>query len=860
MLQRRVQSIETDMKDVSTNTRYVADEFRMTRSNDTPHRLFTSSATATNSSSCALPSSSSSSSLSSSALSSSSHPQWTLSLTPNGLRIDTNVISIHALYDMLLGCISPQLQQQQQQQQQQEQRPPASSSTPIDSKTSIHSACSHDSPEVSSPTSSSSSNAVPLDASTTTLVRKKNLWKTRLKTFPLYSTWEAQSNDGKQQQQTASGLDNQGDLYDLMSDEMFSILIEIYDECMLMLPCVDPANSVVERYKRGSLDPLLLNAVMCWTARHAAVHHNLFPGQDPNKVGEPYFAKAKELLKERFAVTDVDTMHSLLIMYVYAIGRRGCESEAYMYLGLAIRMCLDMKMYREPEPTSETDPLIRERNRRFFWAIYFLETLCSIHSDRPFSLPPEDVVTVSFPDAMDHEQGERRWRVMFINQRFRITRIYRNIIHTTAQDSPLLASISSLDRELQDWYDQLPTEFKYVPGQDLHRRDWSSTSFREQACLKLNWEFHFQISQLYSLFASRSSSSSSSSSSAVGGADIPTSASSAIDLLAQKRCLQAADVMVELLECFGRLNQRWCHFSLETIMVPAMIYRLFLSRIGNDESSEESRQWFRQQLERIVRILTSSPVRQHKYVVAFVNKIERLLTEQQVEDLDLSEEHEAATKASSLDNQTSTPTHQDMMTTTTTSVTPATTGSVTTTTTTNTASIAAPSTSEMFSNMIKEPAAAPLGGMMFTDFFGTGPPGTLQDMLQTTPPPVAPSVASVVSGFGPVMDESQFAHMTTPMDYYSASPFPVTASGSARWTNHNTPSPMQHHQQQPPPQHQQQQSPPTVTPFAQPNYHHHHHPLTSSSSYPATIPLQPPNAGHKRLHDEQIKGPFQFFG
>lgn len=67
-----------------------------------------------------------------------------------------------------------------------------------------------------------------------------------------------------------------------------------------------------------------------------------------------------------------------------------------------------------------------------------------------------------------------------------------------------------------------------------------------------------------------------------------------------------------------------------------MIYRLFLSRIANDDRNEESRQWLKQQLERIVHILTSSPVRQHKYVVAFVNKIQRLLTKQQVEDLDLS--------------------------------------------------------------------------------------------------------------------------------------------------------------------------------------------------------------------------------
>ncbi|KAI9316404.1 hypothetical protein BX666DRAFT_1838058, partial [Dichotomocladium elegans] len=504
----------------------------------------------------------------------SSDPQWTLSLTPNGLRIDTNVISMNGLYDILLTGISSSSHQEH-----------------VENGSST---CSHQS-DVSSQASSSSKMSI-LDAASTTIARSKELWKTRLKIFPVYSTWEPQN-------------EQENELHGVVSTEMHDALIDIYTQCMLILPCADPANSVLCRYKNGTLDPLLMNSVFCWAARHAAVHHNLFPGQNPNKVGEPFFAEAKELLKERFTSTDVDTMHSLLLMYIYAVGRPSSESEAYIYLGLAVRMCLDMKMYQEP---TGADPLISERNRRFFWAIYFLETLCTIHSDKTFSLPPEEIITISFPSVMDHEKDEVRWRVEFIIQRFRITRIYRDIIYTTTQDNLLLSSISALDKRLQDWYDHLIPEFKYTPGQDNIKRDWGSSSFREQACVKLNAEYNFQVCQLYSLFASKSSDS--------------QQQPSAIELLAKKRCLLAADTIVELLECFARLNQRWCHFSLERPMVPAMLYNFFLTHKEGDCER------YKRQLQRVADVLRSCPVRQHKMVITFVERVEKLLREQQVDN------------------------------------------------------------------------------------------------------------------------------------------------------------------------------------------------------------------------------------
>lgn len=564
-LQQRVQSIETDMKDVSSNTQYVADEFRMTRGT-------TDSLVATTTSN------------------SNESQQWSLSLTPRGLRIDTNIISLHDLYDIL--------------------------STGISRLDLDNSKC--DSSEVSSASSSNASthNSTHTDIDkNTAIIRKKKLWKTKLKTFPLYSTWEAHAASPPPATLSSSShasihtTSTTGTADLPLSREQLDRVMDIYEECLLCLPCPGTATSVPARYRSGTLDPMLFNAAVAWTARHAAIYHDLFPGQDPNDVGEAFFDKAKQHLKDRiFQPASPDTMHSLLIMYIYAMGRPSqIESEAYMYLGLAIRMCLDLNMYQE---STDPDPVVRESNRRFFWAVYFLETLCTIHSDRPFALPAEDLITVGFPTLMDHEaSGEKRWRVLFTTQRFRITRIYRNIMHKANQEKPLLSSISTLDKELKDWYEQLPSEFKYTPG-DKETRDWATDSFREQACIKLNFEYNFQLCQLYSLFSSRAQ----------------PQELSAVELLCKQVCQRAADNIVDLLECYSRLQQRWCHFSLENLMVATIVFA-HNKKIGDDK--EEA--WAQKQLQRMAELLSRSPVSHHKYVFDLVSRIQRIVSD----DVDL---------------------------------------------------------------------------------------------------------------------------------------------------------------------------------------------------------------------------------
>ncbi|KAI9485956.1 MAG: hypothetical protein EXX96DRAFT_645840 [Benjaminiella poitrasii] len=610
ILQKRVESMETDIKDVCSNTQYVANEVRMNRaasSNNTTDddAYYTNTEKDTHSISSnnnrKRPASSSSTTqrdnrqTNLSGLMSVSNAQWSLSLTPKGLRIDTNIASLHDLYDILLSGVS-QLDM------------------PHNKDTNGMSLL-----DTMSQSSSSTTAPESPRPETITILRKKPLWKSRLKTFPLYSSWEPQHINDQAQRTTTTTTSSAkpSAIYsvdpttipDILPRETLQHLITIFSECFMCFFYPDPDNSIQMRFEKGSLEPLLANAVFAWTARHAAVYHNFFPGQDPNQVGEPFFSMAKTLIKERFMKTSIDTMYSLLIMYIYAIGipsdhKEETESEAYIYLGLAIRMCLDLKMNLE---STSTNPYEREISRRFFWVLYFLETLGSIHSDKPFSLPPRSMITTNFPTLMDHEQtGSHRYRMEFMIERFKITRIYRNIIYKTADEKLLLSQILAIDKELKAWYDALPSYFKYELG-DIHKRRWDSTSFREQACIKLNFEYNYQLCQLYGIFVSKS--------------DVKERPST-IEILSRDVCLKAARITIELLECWVQLKQLWCHFSLENLMMTTMIYGNILAQPMDQEQDVA-----KQSLKKITSILLSSPVRHHKYVLALVNRIDTLLKE-----------------------------------------------------------------------------------------------------------------------------------------------------------------------------------------------------------------------------------------
>ncbi|KAL0079464.1 hypothetical protein F4703DRAFT_1918828 [Phycomyces blakesleeanus] len=466
---------------------------------------------------------------------------WSLSLTPQGLRIDTNIISLPDLHALLLIGMSK-----------------------LSSCLIGNSKAKEDQIIVDS-----------YDDRTTTLVRKKEPWKSHLKVFPLSSTWE-ESRGHDQSGHTNQFRD------EITADELdhsaVQNMVEIYDKCFLCLPCT-PDNSIPQRFQSNALDPLLFYAIMAWSVHHGAVHHHLFPGHDPNRVGEPYFEKARELLKARFIVTSFDTMHSLLVMAIYAGGKKGgdrpsqTESEGSIYLGLAVRMCLDLKMH---SPSKHHATLEVKRNSRMIWALYFIESLCLIYTDRTSSLRSEGMLQIAYLSLIGDEDDETMYRVKFMIHRHKITRIYRLMMDKIAEEKPLLESVLEIDKELKAWVEMSVDVF----GKRVNLR-----------C------------QLYRLFSR---------------ADLEYQAS-AVKLVSSDVCLQAANTLVELLECWVQLDQTWCHFSLETFMMAVMIYGGFLEPTSGQQA------YGQHQLYKITILLKASTVRYHSYVVGLVNQIESLL-------------------------------------------------------------------------------------------------------------------------------------------------------------------------------------------------------------------------------------------
>ncbi|KAI9311105.1 fungal-specific transcription factor domain-containing protein, partial [Dichotomocladium elegans] len=504
---------------------------------------------------------------------------WTLSLTPNGLRIDTNIISLNDLYGILLNGLS---------QLQIPRRPKTIRRT------------------------SSASVASAEDA---VIVKHNPLYKSKDVIFPLYSAWESNSSSPP----TQARWDVKRNATIAIDAELLDQLLHIYEECFLCLPLPD-MDTFIRRCKTQTGSPLLLNAMLAWSARHAAIYHRgTFPSeQDPNRVGEPYFRVAKTLLKDQFLRPTLDTVHALLLMYIYSIGKTGHdrdESEAYTFLGLATRMSVDMGLYREPyEGNDEAE---KELKRRLFAAAEFLETLCASHSEKPLMFPLDEAITVRPPRVLDTETNlERRYRTEFTVYRHKINQIYRKI-HTSVsgKTDPYLATVSDLEKQLKEWYASLPEYFKILPPQ-RKTRSWASTSFREQACLKLNFEYHFQMCQLYSVFLPPHPDETH-----------HQATTSAISFLSLRLCVENADAITDLLKCWAQLRQPWCHFTLDTLVMACLVYSHQLLSAKEDVLAHAKRQMLR-----IAHTLSRSPVKHHKYVKTLVSRIEHQIKGDQVEE------------------------------------------------------------------------------------------------------------------------------------------------------------------------------------------------------------------------------------
>ncbi|CEP14022.1 hypothetical protein [Parasitella parasitica] len=461
---------------------------------------------------------------------------WKLSLSPSGLRIDTNIASVADLYRILLNGIS-QL------------------NINNDSTTSLFN------PEGSS-SSSLSSNA-PTSGSQFGGARKQptkaNLSSNHSSKGYLDSgvmdggsdkggrLWEVDDNEARKILQEKKASEDT-----LPKEALDNLMHTCYHGCFLAYQVV-AKDQFMQQYLAQGLDPLLANSINAWVSKHGCIYHSASGGQ-ATTMGEVYFKNARQLLKKCFDISSPTTIHALLNLYMYQLSSER-SSLAYLYIGLAIRMAQDLKFHKKEHMAADVNQ--RETNKRLWWSAYWLDLCAALESNRPTMVDDKDC-DLDYPVRLEHEDEETGYRIHFTVYSIKLMRIRKDITkHLPSEQSgqSLLSAISRLENALTNWLSELP--------QDLHFDDQAAVfhktgSFRDEACLILNIQYQTTWIMLHKFFLPKQDQT-----------------ATPVALLSLNICTKSANLITRMLSIYAA-NLNWCQFfyAMDGIIASVTIHQV----------------------------------------------------------------------------------------------------------------------------------------------------------------------------------------------------------------------------------------------------------------------------------------------
>ncbi|KAL1923097.1 uncharacterized protein VTP21DRAFT_9473 [Calcarisporiella thermophila] len=446
---------------------------------------------------------------------------WKLSLSPSGLRIDTNIASVQDLYKILLQGIS-QLSIRQENR----------TGGLLDPDFTVEK-----SPRRRRDNASQSGWNPPGEDG----MGEQRVWEI---------TPEQEQEILREQQRNTAEQE--------LPKEVLDHLVERYLDCFLCFQVVDK-KQFLEHYHNQSdnpIDPLLLNSIFAWTAKHLALHHHFDDTRDPNTIGEYYFKQARQLLKKRFDVSNPDTIHALINMFLYQISSSK-PAQAYLYIGLAARMAQDLKLHRKETGTAH-EPVPRERLKRLWWTAFWLDSHAVLEACRSTMIDDRDC-DVDHPTPLGHEDQDTLDKIEFCKLMIKLISVRRDVAKQLLSDQSgqsLLSAISMLENSLTNWFNALPANLQiqaegppFVPSGDGRFQDLST--------LLLNIAYHGSWIYLHKLFLPKVR-------------ETPTP----IALLSLNICTKSANQITDL---FQTLIERigWCQVYLvsDSVTLAAKIHQ-----------------------------------------------------------------------------------------------------------------------------------------------------------------------------------------------------------------------------------------------------------------------------------------------
>lgn len=454
---------------------------------------------------------------------------WKISLSPSGLRIDTNIASVTDLYHILLHGIS---------------------------QLNINS---------ESATNLFSTDSLRTDGSKQ---RQHKAWGryAQQRTKALEQTdmqddsmglsagqqssgrlWEVDDNEARkiiQERKSADDTVPQNTLDHLMQT--------CYHKCFLAYQIVDKDSFTQQYSSEASLDPLLVNSINAWVSKHGCIYHNTCPDKDPATVGEAYFKNARQLLKKCFDISSPTTVHALLNLYMYQLS---CErsSLAYLYIGLAIRMAQDLKFHKKEHMPADLKQ--REASKRLWWSAYWLDLCAALESNRPTMVDDKDC-DLEYPTKLDSEDEETGYRISFCVHSIKLMKIRKDITkHLPSEQSgqSLLSAISRLENALTNWLNELPQDLHFEPETTFVK----TNSFRDEARLILNIQFQTTWIMLHKFFLPKQNQT-----------------ATPVALLSLNICTKSANFISKMLDIYAQ-NLCWCQFfyALDGVIASVSIHQ-----------------------------------------------------------------------------------------------------------------------------------------------------------------------------------------------------------------------------------------------------------------------------------------------
>ncbi|EED20142.1 fungal specific transcription factor, putative [Talaromyces stipitatus ATCC 10500] len=258
-------------------------------------------------------------------------------------------------------------------------------------------------------------------------------------------------------------------------EEAMSLFRDFFDNFNAILPLFHEPTFMHLVERQYSRDPYegsgwwaSINIVLAIAHRLRVMSH-LVP-QEEDKKAWLYLKNAMGVLTElTMRNTDLLSVQALLGMSLFLQGTPNPQPSFFL-VAAAIRLSHSIGLHKRGS-LFNLNPVEVEQRKRVFWIAYLLDKDICLRSGRP-PVQDDDDMNVELPSEIPPDNaglipliGEGTVNMFRLMCRFAIieSRVYKRLYSTKAakqSDGELLNTIGELDRELEEWKDSIPVDYR----------------------------------------------------------------------------------------------------------------------------------------------------------------------------------------------------------------------------------------------------------------------------------------------------------------------------------------------------------------------------------------------------------------